>query len=315
MNSIPKSYISNELIIETKGLNFSFNAKHAILKNLNLKIEKGSIYGFLGPNGAGKTTTIRLLLGLLNYPKNSIHLFGQELSKHRVEIFSKIGSLIEQPSLYDHISGYDNLEITRQIRNIKKEITAEVLRLVRLTDAAHKKVKSYSLGMKQRLGLAIALLPEPELLILDEPVNGLDPNGMVEMRELLKNINKQMGTTIFLSSHLLTEIEKIVTHIGIINMGELLFQGNILELHNLQINQSLLHIETSNNMAALELLRNKYNAYEIEGELKIIYQSKGQVAEIVRELTGNNIGIYEVTIENKDLEQLFLQMTKNYTVC
>ncbi len=315
MNSTPESYNPNKLIIETKDLSFCFSTKQAILKNLNLKIERGAIYGFLGPNGTGKTTTIRLLLGLLNYPKNSIHLFGQELSKHRIEIFSKIGSLIEQPSLYEHLSGYDNLEITRRIRNLRKERTTEVLKLVRLTEAAHKKVKAYSLGMKQRLGLAIALLAEPELLILDEPVNGLDPNGMVEMRELLRNINKELGTTIFLSSHLLMEIEKMVTHVGIINMGELLFQGSIQELHNLQINQSVLHIETSNNDATLELLQNKYNAHHIKGALEIIYQSKEQVAQIVRELIGNNIDIYEVTIENKDLEQLFLQMTENYTVC
>ncbi len=315
MNSTVNLYTSNELIIETKDLNFSFNGKQTILKNLNLKVERGSIYGFLGPNGAGKTTTIRLLLGLLYYSKNTIYLFGEEVSKHRKEIFSKIGSLIEQPSLYEHLSGFDNLEITRRIRNIKKERIAEVLRLVRLTDAAHKKVKAYSLGMKQRLGLAIALLSKPELLILDEPVNGLDPNGMVEIRELLKNINNELGATIFLSSHLLTEIEKIVTHIGIINMGELLYQGDIQELHNLQNNQSVLHIETSNNAAAVELLRNKYKAHSIKEALEITYQSKEQVAQIVRELIGNNIDIYEVTIENKDLEQLFLQMTEDYTVC
>ncbi len=315
MNSIPKSYNSNELIIETKDLNFSFNGMQAVLKSLNLKIEKGSIFGFLGPNGAGKTTTIRLLLGLLNYPEHSILLFGRELSKHRIEIFSKVGSLIEQPSLYEHLSGYDNLEITRRIRNIRRERCAEVLRLVRLTEAAHKKVKAYSLGMKQRLGLAIALLSEPELLILDEPVNGLDPNGMVEIRELLKNINTELGTTIFLSSHLLVEIEKIVTHIGIINMGKLLFQGTVHELHNLQINQSDLHIETSDNNAAFELLRNRYDGHKSDSALKIVYQSKEQVAQIVRELIGNNIDIYEVKIDNKDLEQLFLQMTENYTVC
>lgn len=174
-----KTNNTNELIIETRNLEFSFNAKHKVLKNLNLKVERGSIYGFLGPNGAGKTTTIRLLLGLLNDPEKSVQLFGSKLSENRLEIFSKIGSLIEQPSLYEHLSGYDNLEITRQIRNVNKQRVAEVLKLVRLSDAAHKNVKAYSLGMKQRLGLAIALLAKPELLILDEPVNGLDPNGMV----------------------------------------------------------------------------------------------------------------------------------------
>lgn len=310
-----KTNNTNELIIETRNLEFSFNAKHKVLKNLNLKVERGSIYGFLGPNGAGKTTTIRLLLGLLNDPEKSVQLFGSKLSENRLEIFSKIGSLIEQPSLYEHLSGYDNLEITRQIRGADKQRAAEVLRLVKLSDAAHKKVKAYSLGMKQRLGLAIALLAEPELLILDEPVNGLDPNGIADIRELLKNINKEIGTTIFLSSHLLSEIEKIVTHIGIINMGELLFQGTIHELRNLQFNQSELHIETSDNKAAFEKLQRKWIIYEDQTALKVTYQSKEQVAEIVRDLTKINIDVYKVIIEGKDLEKLFLQMTKNYAVC
>lgn len=305
---------TNELVIETRDLEFGFSAKDRLLKHLNLKVEKGSIYGFLGPNGAGKTTTIRLLLGLLNDSKNSVLLFGKKLSEGRLEIFSKIGSLIEQPSLYEHLSGYDNLEITRQIRNVNKQRVAEVLKLVRLSDAAHKNVKAYSLGMKQRLGLAIALLAEPELLILDEPVNGLDPNGMADIRELLKNINKELGTTILLSSHLLPEIEKIVTHIGIINMGELLFQGTIDELRNLQSHQSQLHIETSDNKAAFELLQNIWDIHEDEKALKVTYQSKEQVSQIVRDLIKMNINIYQVVIESKDLEELFLQMTENYTV-
>ncbi len=305
---------TNELIIKTRNLEFGFDAKHKILKNLNLKVERGSIYGFLGPNGAGKTTTIRLLLGLLNDSEKSVQLFGKKLSENRLEIFSKIGSLIEQPSLYEHLSGYHNLKITRQIRNVNKQRVAEVLRLVKLTDAAHKKVKAYSLGMKQRLGLALALVAEPELLILDEPVNGLDPNGIADIRELLKNINKELGTTIFLSSHLLPEIEKIVTHIGIINMGELLFQGTIDELRNLQSHQSQLHIETSDNKAAFEKLQNIWNIHEDEKALKVNYQSKEQVAQIVRDLIKMDINIYQVVIESKDLEELFLQMTENYTV-
>ncbi|MEJ7676578.1 MAG: ABC transporter ATP-binding protein [Segetibacter sp.] len=296
---------TNELIIETRNLQFGFSSQQSVLKNLNLKVEKGSIYGFLGPNGAGKTTTIRLLLGLLNDSKSSVLLFGQKLSENRLEIFSNIGSLIEQPSLYEHLSGYDNLEITRQIRNVNKQRVAEVLEIVKLSGAAHKKVKAYSLGMKQRLGLAIALLAEPELLILDEPVNGLDPNGMVEIRELLRSINKESGTTVFLSSHLLSEIEKIVTHVGIINMGELLFQGTIEELSSLQANESELHIETNDNRAVFQLLKSKYKVYENNIALKITYQSKEQVAQIIRDLTINNIDIYKVNIESKDLEQLF----------
>ncbi len=305
---------NNQFIIETRDLEFGFDGKQTILRNLNLQVEKGSIYGFLGPNGAGKTTTIRLLLGLLNDPENSVRLFENKLSENRLEIFSKIGSLIEQPSLYEHISGYDNLEITRQIRGVDKQRVAEVLKLVRLSDAAQKKVKAYSLGMKQRLGLAIALLAKPELLILDEPVNGLDPNGMAEIRELLKNINKEFGTTIFLSSHLLSEIEKIVTHIGIINMGELLFQGTIDELRDLHVNHSEVHIETSDNEAAFKLLRNKYNVQKNDYALKITYKLKKQIAQIIHDLSEHNIDIYEVIDDSKDLEQLFLKMTENYVV-
>ena len=225
---------NNQFVIETNNLVFGFSNKNIMLKKINLKVERGSIYGFLGPNGAGKTTTIRLLLGLLKDRNNSISLFGKNLLQNRIESLSKIGALIEQPSLYEHLSGYDNLEITRQLRKISKEKIDDVLQTVRLSKAAHKKVKAYSLGMKQRLGIALALLAEPELLILDEPVNGLDPGGMMEMRELLKAINKKYDTTIFLSSHLISEVERIVTHVGIINMGEMLFQGTIDDLYNLQ---------------------------------------------------------------------------------
>jgi ABC-type multidrug transport system ATPase subunit len=300
-------------IIETNHLNFRFSAEKMILKNINLKVERGSIYGFLGPNGAGKTTTIRILLGLLRDAKKSVHLFNKDLSENRIEIYSKTGTLIEQPSLYEHISGYDNLEITRRIRNIKKERFLETLELVRLSEAAHKKVKAYSLGMKQRLGIAIALIGEPELLILDEPVNGLDPNGMAEMRELLRRINKELNTTIFLSSHLLGEIEKLVTHVGIISMGEMLFQGTIEELRNFQTSSLDVNIQTNDNKVAMQLLKN-FKVRERDSELKISVHSRHEVSQIIKELVQNNIEVYEVTNESKNLEKLFLQMTENYVV-
>lgn len=304
---------SNNYIIETRDLNFCFDSKKMILKDLNLKVERGAIYGFLGPNGAGKSTTIRILLGLLRDAKKSVHLFNRSLSDNRIEIYSKTGALIEQPSLYEDISGYDNLEITRRIRDINKKRLSEILELVRLTEAAHKKVKAYSLGMKQRLGIAIALMGKPELLILDEPVNGLDPNGMAEMRELLRRINKEFNTTIFLSSHLLGEIDKLVTHVGIINMGEMIFQGTIDELKNLQTSSIEINLQTSNNTAAIQLLKN-FNVQEQEGGLKIIVYSKQEVSAVIKELIQNNIEVYEVINESKNLERLFLQMTQNYVV-
>lgn len=307
-------YHENRFVIETNDLEFGFSNKNIILKNINLKVERGSIYGFLGPNGAGKTTTIRLLLGLLRDRNNSIFLFGKNLLQNRIECLSKIGALIEQPSLYEHLTGYDNLEITRQLRRLPKERIDDVLQTVRLSEAAHKKVKAYSLGMKQRLGIALALLADPELLILDEPVNGLDPGGMMETRELLKAINKKYNTTIFLSSHLISEVEKIVTHVGIINMGEMLFQGTIDNLYNLQKKELKVHINVDNVIAAVDLLNTYYNVVDDEGSLGIIIHSKEEVNQIMHLLMAGNIKIYEAVIESRNLEQLFLSMTANYTV-
>jgi ABC-2 type transport system ATP-binding protein len=305
---------NNQFVIETTKLSFGFKNKKPILKNINRIVERGSIYGFLGPNGAGKTTTIRLLLGLLRDQNNSISLFGKNLFQHRIACLSKIGALIEQPSLYEHLSGYDNLKITGLLRKISKENINDVLQTVRLTGAAHKKVKAYSLGMKQRLGIALALMADPELLILDEPVNGLDPSGMMEMRELLKMINKKYDTTIFLSSHLISEVERMVTHVGIINMGEMLFQGTIGELYNLQKKDLKVHVQVDNKAAALYLLKTSYSVSDEDDCLEIIIQSREEVNEIIQLLIDNNIRIYEVTMENKTLEQLFLEMTHNYTV-
>jgi lantibiotic transport system ATP-binding protein len=303
-----------QFVIETNNLSFGFSKKNSTLKNINLKVERGSIYGFLGPNGAGKTTTIRLLLGLLPDPNNSVFLFNQNFLQNRVQCLSKTGALIEQPSLYEHLSGFDNLEITRQLRKIPKERINDVLQTVRLSEAAFKKVKAYSLGMKQRLGIALALLPEPELLILDEPVNGLDPSGIMEMRELLQTINKKYNTTIFLSSHLISEVEKIVTHIGIINMGEMLFQGTINDLYNLQKNELKVRIKTDNPELAVTLLKASYSIVDHEDTLDIIIQSTKEVNDIIHLLINNNVKVYEAVTDSKNLEQIFLSMTQSYTV-
>jgi ABC-2 type transport system ATP-binding protein len=303
---------TNDLIIETKNLGFGFSKKEKILKNVSLKVEQGSIYGFLGPNGAGKTTTIRLLLGLLKAREDQIKLFCKNLNGNRTEILSKTGSLIEHPSLYEHISGYDNLEITRLVRKISKNKIADVLEMMNLSGVAGKKVSEYSMGMKQRLGIAIALLGEPELLVLDEPVNGLDPNGIVEIRELLTNLNKVSGVTIFLSSHLLSEIEKIVTHIGIINKGELIFQGTISDLRELQNVRFCLHIETNNNPGAYELLQRNFHAHHNGGELIVTCSTREQIAQIIVDIVNSKIDIYKMYEEDKDLEQLYLGMTKNH---
>jgi ABC-2 type transport system ATP-binding protein len=302
---------TRDLIIETNNLRFSFNKTERTIKDVNLKVEKGSIYGFLGPNGAGKTTTIRLLLGLLMAPVSNIKVFGKDLAENRMEILSKTGSLIEHPSLYEHVTGYDNMEIIRLVRKVPKKKVSDILDLMGLTDVAGKRVSEYSMGMKQRLGIAIALLGDPELLILDEPVNGLDPNGIVEIRELMKKLNKDSGVTIFLSSHLLSELEKIVTHVGIINKGEMVFQGTIGELRELHSNRSCIHIQTSNNQVAFGLLKESFNVRYNGVELIIESNTKEQFARILSFLVNGNIDIYKVYQEDKDLEQLFLGMTMN----
>src|SRR6187549_640680 len=212
-------------VIRTTGLFYHYSRGVPTLDNINLRVERGSIYGFLGPNGSGKTTTLSLLLGLLNNQKGTIEIFGQHLHANRINILKKIGSLIETPSLYGHLTAKENLEVYREVYGASKARIAEVLNIVGLEDTGKKTTKKFSLGMKQRLAIALALLPDPELLILDEPANGLDPAGIIELRELIKTLNKTHGMTILISSHLLAEVEKIVTHIGIIFKGKMLFQG------------------------------------------------------------------------------------------
>ena len=220
--------IETMLAIETKNLTRTFNNKTAV-DSIDLRVPTGSIYGFLGPNGAEKTTTIRMLLGLIKPSAGEICILGKSRAEQRQNILGEIGALVELPSLYPHLTGWENLQITALLRNVSKERIDEVLGTVGLQEARDKKVKEYSLGMKQRLGLAQALLSSPKLLILDEPTNGLDPAGIREMRELIIALPKQFGTTVFLSSHLLHEVERVATHIGVLHHGKLIFQGPIGE--------------------------------------------------------------------------------------
>ncbi|HEX6334685.1 MAG TPA: ATP-binding cassette domain-containing protein, partial [Flavisolibacter sp.] len=220
------------LAIETRQLSYSFDQKRKAVNDLSLQVPANSIYGFLGPNGAGKTTTIRLLAGMLPSDGDRIFLQGKSLKKSLPHIFESIGCLIETPSLYGHLTAIENLKVISILRGLPTANIHRVLDVVGLSRAARKKVKHFSLGMKQRLGIAMALLPDPQLLILDEPVNGLDPNGIIEVREMLIRINQQEGKTIFISSHLLNEIEKTCTHIGIINSGVLRYQGTLDQMKN-----------------------------------------------------------------------------------
>jgi len=216
--------------LETTGLSHRFSRRQPVLDQVGLRVPKGSIYGFLGPNGAGKTTTLRLVLGLLQKQEGHISFFGRPFESHRISILQKVGSLIENPSVYGHLTAEENIRVFQKVYRCPQERIGIVLRETGLADTGRKKAGQFSLGMKQRLGIAIALLNDPELLILDEPTNGLDPGGIIAMRELLKSLNSGKGTTILISSHLLSEINKLVTHAGVINKGSLVFQGTMAEL-------------------------------------------------------------------------------------
>lgn len=300
--------MNKEYVIKTSGLTYGYSREVKILSNINLQVERGSIYGFLGPNGSGKTTTLSLLLGLLQKQQGSIEIFGQHLHTNRSEILKKTGSSIEAPSLYGHLTAKENLEVYRAAYGAPKSRVTEVLDIVGLGDTGKKVARKFSLGMKQRLAIALALLPNPELLVLDEPANGLDPAGIIELRELIKRLNKEQGMTILLSSHLLGEIEKMVSHVGIIYRGSMLFQGTLSELHSFQQKGSKLLIKTSDNEATYKLLH--AHQPEMMGEaVAVSLNGMKQVAAINRTLTHHNLDVYLLQPKESDLEQLFIDLT------
>jgi len=295
--------------IETVGLNFNFG-NQIIVKDLSLQVPKGSIYGFLGPNGAGKTTTIKILLNLLKSPSDQVFIFGKEINSNRIATLKRIGALVEQPAIYGHLTGKENLINRCILLGIKKAKADEMLLLVGLADAANKKASKYSLGMKQRLGIAQALISDPELLLLDEPTNGLDPNGIIEVRNLMIDLATKHQKTILVSSHLLAEIERTATHVGIINKGQLLFQGTINELHLLS--KPMLEIEVDNIENASSLLTK--SGYEIATKtdkvITIPYTSPQKSGELNTFLIQNGFTVSSLYQQRKDLENLFLDITK-----
>jgi lantibiotic transport system ATP-binding protein len=298
--------------LETKNLTHQFSSKEIVLNDINLQVPDGSIYGFLGPNGAGKTTTLRLVLGLLKKQQGEISIFGKSFDTNRIDILKKVGSLIETPSIYGQLTAMENLQLLQKIYQCPKSRMAHVLELVDLANTGSKKAGQFSLGMKQRLSIAIALLNEPSLLILDEPTNGLDPNGIIEIRELLRGLNHEHGISIIISSHLLSEIEKLVTHLGIINKGKMMFQGTLSELVNKQATSSYTVLETNNAVKTVELL----NAQQLESKIdngKIILPvlEKQALAKLNQQLVQQGIEVYEMSTIKKDLESIFIDLVSS----
>lgn len=295
--------MNNTLKIE--NLNTSYG-KNLVLKDINLEIKEGSIFGLIGPNGAGKSTLMKSILGLVKKDSGKITLYGKEVNeKNQKETNKNLGSLIEAPSFYDHLTAYDNLDLICDMKNINKDKIDKTLRDVGLIKSKDKKVREFSLGMKQRMGIAIALIGNPKFLILDEPINGLDPYGIEEMRDLFKSIVKNSNTSILISSHILDEIEKISTHIGILKNGSLTYSGSLEEYR--ELHPPVIVLKTSDNIKASKILALSQENI-IDDYLVLGNKSKEEVAKIIKTLV-NDLDIYRVEKRKESLEKLFIKET------
>lgn len=293
-----------DMAIQTHDLTRLF-APNVGIRELNLQVPTRAIFGFLGPNGAGKTTTIRLLLGLLRAQRGRIEICGQALSLHSR---AQMASLIESPSLYAHLSAHDNLDVTRCLLGAPKSRIHEVLQRVGLASVAKQKVREFSLGMRQRLGLALTLLAKPRVLILDEPGNGLDPNGVADLRVLLQDLVASDGLTVFLSSHLLSEVESLATHVGVLHQGRAVFQGTLSDLKS-RFAPSLL-LSCSQPEAAMKRLQNLGEAVTSMDESLVIDRPKLAVSALNRILVEDGIDVSQLQLRTPTLEQMFFELTQ-----
>jgi len=296
------------LAIETRDVTCRFGSITAI-EALNLRVPAGSICGFLGPNGAGKTTTIRLLLGLLNPGCGTILIEGQPVSRKHPQRRIRIGALIESPSLYPNLTGRENLEVFRRLLDLAPTTVSDVLQVVQLTKDSDRLVRAYSLGMRQRLGLAIALLGDPTLLVLDEPANGLDPAGVHDLRDMLRTRVRERGTTVLLSSHLLAEVEQIADHVAILDRGHLLFQGSLSQFQAQRSGFLTLRVDRPEN-AVLVLRQHGWDVDKRpDGALSMPVANVSDAAAVNALLGQNGIGVHHMAKEQASLETLFLRAT------
>lgn len=298
-----------QTILECKNLCKDFGKKK-ILKNVSLKIEEGDILGFIGPNGAGKTTTIKLILGLQGITKGTVSINGYDIQKNFTKAIEKVGAIVENPDMYMYLSGYDNLKL---VANLYKGITTEridkVVKLVKLENRINDKVSKYSLGMRQRLGIAQAILHNPKLLILDEPTNGLDPEGIKEMRELLVKLAQEEKMAILISSHNLAELDNFCNKVCIIKNGEVIETSEISKIKNDTIKSSRI-FETNNSKMIEKLIKNIGLDFKKIDDKKIkVNIDKDEVPDLIKCLVENDIKIYEVKEDKKTLEEAFFEKT------
>lgn len=292
-----------ECVLKITNLTKRYARKNAV-DNVNITIYKGDIYGFIGKNGAGKTTTMKMIVGLLSPTSGNVELFGSE---NLVKSCKRVSTVIENPAFYPYMNARQNIEVQRILKGVEdKSITDELLELVGLKDAGKKKAKNFSLGMKQRLAIAIALVGDPEFLILDEPTNGLDPAGIKEMRELILKLNKEAGITVFISSHILGELNKMVTRYGVINQGKLVAEFDADELVNKV--KPCIKLVVNDPEKAVEVIKQKFGEINIEldGNTICIYENIDNFVELNSILSEAEIIVSSFTKEQEDYENYFL---------
>ena len=299
----------NVKVLEVNNLKKSLG-KREIIKNLSFSIEEGEIFGFLGPNGAGKTTTIRMLVGLIHPNEGIIKICGYDLKNDTEKALKEVGAVVENPELYKYLSGRENLMQIARIRNISKEDVEDTIRLVGLEDRINDKVRKYSLGMKQRLGLAASLLSKPKLLILDEPTNGLDPSGILDFREIVKKAAKEKGIAVFISSHILSEVQHLCDRVAFINHGTIKSIESIIN-DSMKTDTDIicLNITEEINLKELENLEYINSAKRIEDGIEIILLSN-TTPKLVEYLVSKNLHVEEVYKLRKGLEQRYMELVE-----
>ena len=297
-----------QTVIETKALCKQYGP-HTAVDHVELHVPQGCVYGFIGPNGAGKSTTMKMLLGLIHPTAGRVRLLGQELTeKSRLPLLRQTGSLIESPAGYLHLNAQENLEIVADLKGVPHKDIGRVLDIVHLTQDRNRRVGQYSLGMKQRLGIAMALLGSPKLLILDEPTNGLDPAGIQEMRALIRNMPAATGATVLISSHLLGEMEQMVEQVGIIDHGHILFEGPLTELQRHSRGNVTLRLLDPAKAAPI-LRANGLTVHSDSCVVTLPPLQDALLADLVQKLAACGAGVVELTPRTKTLEEIFLSLT------
>ena len=298
-------------VLEVKGLK-KVIGKREIIKDLNFSVKEGEIYGFLGPNGAGKTTTIRMLVGLILPTAGEVKICGENLKNNKEKALKDVGAVVENPELYKYLSGRENLMQIARIRGVSKEEVQDLIKLVGLENRINDKVKKYSLGMKQRLGIAAALIGNPKLLILDEPTNGLDPSGIIDFRKIVKQAAKERGMAVFVSSHILSEVQQLCDRVAFINNGVIKAVEDMNQAVTGTEKESLTLVTSSKKEKVIDILRNQpfVLTSEInEAGINIVVQS-GTTPELVKALVKSDVLVEEIYRNREGLEQRYMELVE-----